>query len=113
MIGPENGKLYLPGLKTEISKANLFVDGQSVEKLNFTKSKDWTILNIPYQKPDELISVIELILLDEPFVDTTLGIDPEIPLVVSTHFSEAQHCVKHKKSWMEKFGEWKQYYANR
>lgn len=103
---PDDGKLYLPGLKTEISQANLLV-GKTVETLNYTNESGWLIFDIPFEKPDKVISVIELELKDEPSVDPTLALDPNMPLELSTHFAKATNCNKDKKKWMEKFGEWK------
>jgi alpha-L-fucosidase len=102
---PDNGKLYLPGLKTEIMQANLL--GKNKIKLNYTNEKDWVIFDIPYKKPDDLISVIELELSALPVVDPILALDPSTSLVLSTHFAKATNCNKSKHRWMEKFGEWK------
>ena len=103
---PDNGKLYLPGLKTDISSAKLQV-GESGEKLNYEQQKGWVVFDIPFEKPEEYISVIELELAGAPEVDPTLAIDPNTSLELSTHFAEAINCNKQKKKWMEKFGEWK------
>jgi len=103
---PDNGKLYLPGLKTDISSAKLHV-GESGEKLNYEQQKGWVVFDIPFEKPEEYISVIELELAGAPEVDPTLAIDPNTSLELSTHFAEAINCNKQKKKWMEKFGEWK------
>ena len=103
---PTAGKLYVPGLKTDILSVNLLKEDRS-EKLSFTKNDGWVILDIPYVKSDEIISVIELEFSEEPKAESTLSLDPTTPVVFSTHFAEASNCSKHKKSWMEKFGEWK------
>ena len=75
--------------------------------MKFRKKDNWVIFDIPYERPEEMISVMELKLAGEPEVDPALAIDPHNTLVLSTHFAEAVNCNKAKKSWMEKFGEWK------
>lgn len=103
---PENGKLYLPGLETSIQSANLLTD-EGKQSLKFSKEKEWSILNIPHKKPDVLIPVIELACNGELVADTTHGIDPDYTLEISAFFAKTDGCEKKKKSWMEKFGEWK------
>jgi len=103
---PDNGRLYLPGLQTEILHANLLGE-KTVEKLNYSTENGWTILDIPCENSEKFISVIELELKDSFKVDPTLGLDPDHTLELSTHFAEAINCNKEKKKWMEKFGEWK------
>lgn len=103
---PDNGKIYLPGLKTDILDAKLLND-ETGKTLQYTRQNDWIIFDVPFQKPDELVSVIALELTTAPEVDPTLAIDPNASLELSTHFAEAANCKKQKKKWMEKFGEWK------
>lgn len=103
---PDNGKLYLPGLRTEILQANL-LGNKAIIKLNYIRKNNWIILDVPVRKSDELISVIELELTSEPDADPALALDPSYPLELSTYFAVATNCNKEKKRWMEKFGEWK------
>lgn len=103
---PESGKLYLPGLKTSIQSATLLTDDGS-QSLKFSKEDEWLILNTPYQKPNVLIPVIELHCDQEPLADSMQAIDPDYASEISTYFADTEGCDKKKKSWMEKFGEWK------
>ena len=103
---PDNGKLYLPGLKSEISDANM-LGGNASQKLEYTRQNNWLIFDVPYKKPDQLVSIIELTLKEDCQVDGTLAVDPNGTLELSTHFAEVQNCSKSKHKWMEKFGEWK------
>jgi len=103
---PNSGKLYLPGLKTEIAEAKLLV-GESSKKLEYTLHNGWLVFDMPYEKPDQLVSVIELTLTEDCKVDGTVAVDPNYALELSTHFAEAKNCNKSKHKWMEKFGEWK------
>ena len=103
---PDNGKLYLPGLKSEISDANM-LNGSASQKLEYTRQNNWLIFDVPYKKPDQLVSIIELTLKEDCQVDGTLAVDPNGTLELSTHFAEVQNCSKSKHKWMEKFGEWK------
>lgn len=110
---PESGKLYLPGLKTQISSASL-LEGNKKRKISFQTKNNWTIFQIPFRKPDPLISVIELVLKDDVIVDNTQALDPEIgSKELSVLFAETTNCHIRKSSWMEKFGEWKHVYCVR
>jgi len=103
---PTSGKLYIPGLKSEIGSINLL--GETKEKkLNHTKEGFWTVIHTPYQKPDEMISVIEVTLKATPDVNNIMAVDPEFGLNMSTVFAHTNSCSVTHKSWMEKFGEWK------
>ena len=54
---PQDGKLYLPGLKKKIVSANL-LKGTKTEKITFKNESDWTIFNVPFQPADNPASVI-------------------------------------------------------
>ncbi len=56
---PQDGKLYLPGLKNEILSAHL-LKGAKAEKISFEQKQGWTIFNVPFQPGDTPASVIEL-----------------------------------------------------
>jgi len=103
---PSNSKLYLPGLQSKISHAKLLCEN-SFQKIEYTRQDDWVIFELPFEKPNELVSVIELELTEDRSVDATLSVDPNYTLELSTHFAEAKNCNKSKHKWMEKFGEWK------
>ena len=101
-----NGKLYLPGLLSEIKSVKL-LSGKKPVKLSFAKEGSWTVINTPALKPDPLASIIEIELKDEIKVNPKLAVDPEFGLYVSVNFSKPVNCSVTNKSWMEKFGEWK------
>ena len=108
---PENGVLYLPGLQSPIRSAYL-LSGDKREKLEFKKESGWTLFEIPYKKPEKIMSVIELTVHGDVAVDTVQAIDPEFGLTdLSVKFAEADNSHIYKSSWMEKFGEWKHKYC--
>lgn len=108
---PTSGKLYLPGLKTEIISAGIF-NGKKQQRIKYEKEGSWTVFDIPYRKPDPMITVIELVMKDDVVVDTTQALDPEIGLKeLSVKFATPTDCHVYKSSWMEKFGEWKHVYC--
>lgn len=103
---PGNGHLYLPGLLSEITSVKL-MNGKSGKALPYRKSQGWVDISIPVAAPEQLVSVIEITVKDEPKADSTQNIDPELSSTVYADFATARNCVKADKSWMEKFGEWK------
>lgn len=108
---PTSGKLYLPGLKTEIISAHI-LNGKKQQRIKYEKEGSWTVFDIPYRKPDFMITVIELVMKDDVVVDTTQALDPEIGLKeLSVKFASPTDCHVYKSSWMEKFGEWKHVYC--
>ncbi|MBU2950944.1 alpha-L-fucosidase [Tamlana agarivorans] len=105
---PQDKKLYLPGLKTKILSVNA-VGGTAAEKITFDQQKDWTVLNVPYQPINDLISVIELKLdtkVEEVSVDSNYGVYPNIENHLLAEFAEVTNAEKKEIKWMEKFGEW-------
>lgn len=109
---PQTGKLYLPGLESKLDNAYLLSkDGK--KKLKHYKENNWTIFNVPYEKPDSKISVIELKFKDNNIIiDNTQAVDPDMGISnLSVKFSKAENCQIRKSSWMEKFGEWKHKYC--
>lgn len=108
---PTSGKLYLPGLKMEIISAGI-LNGKKQQRIKYEKEGSWTVFDIPYRKPDPMITVIELVMKDDVIVDTTQALDPEIGLKeLSVKFATPTDCHVYKSSWMEKFGEWKHVYC--
>ena len=109
---PSDGKLYLPGLKSEIASAGI-CDGQKTLPVSFEKRGNWTVLDVPYKKPDNLVSVIALAMKGgEISVDNTQAVDPESGIdELSVVFADASGCNVSKTSWMVKFGEWKHKYC--
>ena len=108
---PSDGKLYLPGLKSEIVSAGI-CDGKKTHPVKFEKRGNWTVLDVPYKKPNNLVSVIALVTKGgEVSVDNTQAVDPESGIdELSVVFADANGCSVGKTSWMEKFGEWKHKY---
>tara|TARA_R110001606_G_scaffold143046_1_gene282322 strand:- start:1096 stop:2880 length:1785 start_codon:yes stop_codon:yes gene_type:complete len=104
---PTNGKLYLPGLKSKVKKVSL-LNGSKKSKLKYNKENDWLVIDVPYQAPEELISVIEVELEDaKADVKTNLGIYPNVATRLLTEFGVAEGAEQKNVRWMEKFGEWK------
>jgi alpha-L-fucosidase len=103
---PQSGELYLPGLKTPIRSAHL-LQGDQRSAIEFESMHGWTRFNLPARAPEELVSVIELVLDREPVVDATWGLDPSITTTISAEFATAKGARLKKIRWMEKFGEWK------
>lgn len=109
---PTSGKLYLPGLQTEIVSAGILGEKKK-QRIKFEKEDNWTVFQVPFQKPDRMITVIELEMKDsEIIVNNTLALDPETGINdLSVKFAKAANCHVYKSSWMEKFGEWKHVYC--
>ncbi len=106
---PRNGELNLPGLRNEVASAVL-LNGAKKEKVKFAKENGWTVIQVPYRRPNSLVSVIELTLKGDSIdVDSSFAADPEIGIKdMSVIFADKVDCSMYKSSWMEKFGEWKQ-----
>ncbi|WP_044302948.1 alpha-L-fucosidase [Rhodopirellula sallentina] len=102
---PSSGKLFLPGLRTEIKSARL-LNSTNASQLSFTRDNGWTVLDVPSVAPDKLASVIELELRDQPEVDSTFAIDPNKGTEIRAQFSTVTRAKIRKDRWMEKFGEW-------
>ena len=103
---PTTGKLFLPNLKTKIESAELLSEGQP-KSIEWNKSGDWVVFELPPTAPEKLVSVIEVKLTAEPVVDPTWALDPHEKTELLAEFSTVQNAVKSQKRWMEKFGEWK------
>ncbi|WP_202911898.1 alpha-L-fucosidase [Arenibacter aquaticus] len=103
---PLDGKLWLPGLKNNIIFAKLWVNGEPLT-LETAKEGDWTAISLPAQRPEKLISVIELEVEGGPEVDSRLSLDPVFATALPVDFATAKACNIKEKRWMEKFGEWK------
>jgi len=103
---PMNGKIFLPGLTNEIKVANLWVNGKK-ESLETEKLGNWISIKLPSDRPEQLISVVEVEVEDTLIVDTFLSIDPVYKTTLQVDFAEAEDCKIEEKRWMEKFGEWK------
>ena len=104
---PTDGKLYLPGLNSKVKNISL-LKGSKSDKLKFNKEKDWLVIDVPYNAPEDLISVIQVDLEDgTPNVKTHIGVYPNISTKMLTEFGEVEGAEQKYIRWMEKFGEWK------
>lgn len=99
---PKDGKLWLPGLKSDVRAARIY----GGEELKYTRDGRMMCIDVPYRQPDELASVIEI---DVVGIDVEGGItlDPSIATSLSVLFGEHGGCSSNKDAWMDKFGEWK------
>lgn len=103
---PLDGEIFLPGLKSEIESASLWVNGEKVA-LKTSKNDNWVCIKLPVSRPEKLISVIEVSIRGEIEVDRFLSVDPIYSTKISVAFAEAEGNKIEDKKWMEKFGEWK------
>ena len=84
------------------------LDGKESSLLKYSKNNDWLVIEVPYNAPEDLISVIQVELENEkPTVKTNLGIYPNIATRLLTEFGEVEDAEQKNIRWMEKFGEWK------
>jgi alpha-L-fucosidase len=103
---PRNGKLYLPGLESDIVSVEILNGGQ----ISYQKNNDWIIFDVPCQAPDPLATVIKVKLdknADDIMVDSLKAIFPNIETTLLVEFAEISGAEKEDIRWMEKFGEWK------
>lgn len=103
---PQSGRLYLPGLKTDIQSAAIHKGDQSRE-INHKKTRGWAVFQLPSRAPEKLASVIEITLAGEPEVDSTFAIDPNIGIEILAEFATVEGAQIFRDRWSEKFGEWK------
>jgi alpha-L-fucosidase len=103
---PTDGKLHLPGLKTEIRSAR-WITASGSEPVTHQRDGTWTCLTLPPGTLNALVPVIEVTLAAPPEVDRTFGIDPKGPTELDVHFASVTGATRNSKRWMEKFGEWK------
>ncbi|MCX8496357.1 MAG: alpha-L-fucosidase [Akkermansiaceae bacterium] len=103
---PTDGKLHLPGLKTEIRSAR-WLTASGSQPVTYQRDGTWTCLTLPPGTLNALVPVIEVTLAAPPEVDRTFGIDPKGPTELDVHFASVKGATRNSKRWMEKFGEWK------
>ncbi|MDO5524206.1 MAG: hypothetical protein Q4G48_09215, partial [Bacteroidia bacterium] len=103
---PANGKLFLPGLKSNILNAE-FLTRSDAQKINFTKSDHGYYLDLSQCTPDAIFSVVQITISENPVIDTTLSIAPQNVSNFSVLFAETKNAKLSKEHWMEKFGEHK------
>jgi alpha-L-fucosidase len=107
---PATGKLYLPGLKSEIASIKLLDADKKAVNLKYTQEGNWTVIQTPFQATDPMIPVIEITPKGAVQVDNTPAVDPDLGLTLSVKFSKPENCAVTYKEWMEKYGEWKHLY---
>jgi alpha-L-fucosidase len=103
---PTSGRLYLPGLKSEMVAARLLM-GDRGESISFEKKRGWICFALPPRAPERLVSVVEVELDGAPDADPIWGLDPEAGTEIQAEFAEVSDATKDHTRWMEKFGEWK------
>lgn len=105
---PRNGKLYVPGMLTDMAEVKL-MSGKQPQKLKFGKEGNWLVIDVPAAVPNPLVSVLKLTPeKDMPFeADPIQAVDPEFGNTISVKFALAEDGNVYKRQWMEKFGEWK------
>jgi len=104
---PKDGELYLPGLKTRIRSARLLGEKKNSARLKVQRQSGWTMIQLPARPTEKIVPVIQVDLDGPPEVDPCWGIDPAVETTILAQFAEVVGARKEKKSWMEKFGEWK------
>jgi len=98
---PKDGKLHLPGLGDKVSSARI-VGGK---KLGISRNDGWTDIAVPFEEPEEMVSVIELS-MKEMSADPTFGVAAGNSTVIPVAFAETKGCEAYKKGWTKRFGEW-------
>ncbi len=103
---PEDGRLLLPGLETEIESAKLLVNGKK-RSVKWSRVGEWTEILLPNRKPEGLANVVCVELKGAVSVDQTLAVYPNMESRLMVEFSTVSQAEKGEIRWMEKFGEWK------
>lgn len=103
---PQNGRLHLPGLESEIQSAALLSKNEEVT-LDIERQGSWTSLQLPPTAPEEFVSVVKLRFEGKPKVDPTWGVHPNYATALEAHFADVHGAKEKQERWMEKFGEWK------
>lgn len=103
---PQDGRLWLPGLRAPIESANMIRDGKPVP-LRWRRQGGWTEFQVPCAPPDHPAGVIQVTVSGKPEVDQTLGVYPNLTSTLLVEFAEVEQAERKRIRWMEKFGEWK------
>jgi alpha-L-fucosidase len=103
---PQDGRLFLPGLQTEIESA-VILSSDGVKAVKWVRRGSWTELQVPPTPADHPASVIRVTLAGALKVDQSLGVYPNISTTLLAEFAEISGAEKKEIRWMEKFGEWK------
>ncbi|MFT4565498.1 MAG: alpha-L-fucosidase [Saprospiraceae bacterium] len=103
---PLDGELSLPGLQNEIKSASL-LRGNDRKNIGTSRKNNWVTFYLPADRPEKLVSVIEVELIGDLIVNQNFGLDPVYNTIIPVSFAKAEGCSIEEKKWMEKFGEWK------
>ncbi len=104
---PQDGALYLPGLKTEVKSASLLGQRRRQAELKVQTQDGWTRIQLPARIAEKLVPVVQVELEGRPDVDPCWGIDPGLETTILAQFATVTGAKQETKKWMEKFGEWK------
>jgi len=104
---PKEGELNLPGLKTEVKSARLLGEKRRNAELKVRTKGSWTKIQLPARTSEKMVPVVQVELDGPPEVDPCWGIDPAVETTLLAQFAEVTGAKQERKSWMEKFGEWK------
>ena len=103
---PADGKLWLPGLQSEIASAGV-LDNDNLIPVPIDRRGAWTSFTLPAAAPDIPASIVVVKLKSVAQVDPTFGVYPNIKSELLVEFAQVADADKARISWMEKFGEWK------
>lgn len=103
---PRDGKLWLPGLQTEIAEAAV-VSGDKLLPVTWSNVGNWTAFAVPAAAPDHPASILVVRLKGAAQVDPAIVCCPNAPSEFPVEFAEVSGAEKKLIRWMEKFGEWK------
>lgn len=104
---PRDGQLYLPGLKTKVKSARLLGEKKENAELKVQTKDSWTKIQLPASTSEKMVPVVQVELAGPPEVRPCWGIDPAVETTLLAQFSDVTGAKQERKSWMEKFGEWK------
>jgi len=99
---PADGKLVLPGLRSEVRRATL--EGEVIKS---ARKEDLLVLNVPRLRPDSLIPVVTLELAGPVEASRELYVLNGCRNTLDAGLAALQGCEVKPVNWMEKFGDWK------
>tara|TARA_B100000809_G_scaffold204793_1_gene206282 strand:+ start:19270 stop:21021 length:1752 start_codon:yes stop_codon:yes gene_type:complete len=109
---PRDGKLYLPGLESEIETIK-FLGNATSEKVRYSRKNGWLEITVPYKPLDNLVSVVEIQLkqpASQVVIKSSKGVFSNYETTLLTEFGTTKNAELSYLRWMEKFGEWKHTY---
>ena len=108
---PADRRIHLPGIEGAPESAMLITSNGEKRPVAVEEAGGWMVLDASDAADADVTStmaaVIELHFDTPPSIDRTPGIHPNATRVLSTEFANVRDAEKRKRSWMEKFGEWK------